>query len=79
MAELLEKEIKKMLSADVVIACEDLGISLISWFIHFENVNPYHADCKMCNDYLMGVCDNPSGNPIECFKGKKFIDTDMVV
>ena len=67
MAELLEKEIKKMLSADVVVACEDLGISLISWFMHFGDVNSYHA----------GVCVNPSGNPIECFKGKKFIDTEV--
>lgn len=70
MDELSEKEIKKMLSVDVIIACEDLGISLITWFIHFGNVNPYHADCKMCVDYISDVCDNPSGNPIECFKRK---------
>jgi len=75
-----EKEIKMRLSADVILACEDLDISFVGWFIHFGNVNPYYADCKMCSDYPLGVCPasvNPACNPIECFKGEKFDITNL--
>jgi len=78
--EYLEKELRlRLFKKDVIIACDDLGIDLLDWVVYFGDINPYHADCKMCLDYLDGICDNISGNPIECIKGKKFINTDMVV
>lgn len=85
MNDVSEKGIKKHLSADVIIACEDLDINPIFWFMHFGNINPYHAECKMCNDYLSSLChvvtgdaddvsdffEGSSNTPIDCFKGKK--------
>ena len=75
--EYLEKGLRlRLFKKDVIIACDDLGINLLDWVVHFGDINPHYADCKMCLDYLDGICDNISGNSIECFKKKKFVDTD---
>ena len=58
---------RMLMRPDVVLACEDLGIDFVSWFVHFGIVSPFHATCEMCEDYLTGICENPCGNPVECF------------
>ena len=62
--------VRKDLPADVLVACDDLGINVLLWAMHFGDINPYHADCEMCSDYAVGECDKSHGPPIECMQRK---------
>lgn len=54
------------MSLDIRLALEDLGIDLLTWAVHFGNLNPHFAKCQDCADFKNDVCPGDM-KPIECF------------
>lgn len=61
------------ISPDIIVACDDSDIDIITWFMHFENVNPYLASCSDCADFHAKLCKGGIDIPIICMrKAEKF-------